>query len=231
MGDKINIGDLLYLLKKHIGWIVAFAIIGAIVSMSASMLLIKDKYTATCSLYVNNLSEANPSGLSYTDLSASLRLMNTSMTIMVSTPALEEVNSQLSKPIGVAAIRRSLTLTPEKEAAIIKISSTTESPALSAEICNKLADVAPDVLYNVYKGGSAKRIDMALEPRSPSSPNVTKNTMFGGAFGAIASFVVILCYFLFDNTVKGEEDVRKLFDVPVLGEIPSFGKNTKRRSN
>ena len=231
MDGKINLGDLLYLLRKNIGWIIAFSIIGAVAAMTVSMLFIRDKYTATCQLYVNNLSEANPVGqLTYTDLNASIRMLNTSIAILGSEPTLEEVNSKLNKPIGVSALRGSLTLSSEKDATIIRISCTTENPALSAEICNKVAEVAPGALYNVYEGGSAKRIDTALEPKSPSSPNVPKNTMFGGAVGVFASFAVILCYFLFDSTVKGEEDIRHLFDVPVLGEIPSFGKNTKRRA-
>ena len=230
MQGKITFNDILYLLRKYIGWIVAFTLIGAVAAMGYSTLFLKEKYTATCQLYVNNLSSDSSTGnINNADLAAAIRMVNTNIAILKSNVMLKAINEQLDRKIGTGAISNSLSFTAEEEASIIKISSTTDNPALSAEICNLLTELAPEILYDIQGAGSAKRIDIATEPQSPSSPNIPSNTLMGGILGFIISFGILIVRFMFDNTVKGEEDIRQMFDIPVLGEIPSFGKNTKRR--
>ena len=71
---------------------------------------------------------------------------------------------------------------------VLKITATTKNAALSAELCNIMADVAPEVLIRVVGAGSVEKIGDAKIYEAAVSPSVTKNTAIGFAGGALQHY-------------------------------------------
>ena len=62
----------------------------------------------------------------------------------------------------------------------------------------------------------------ALEWVSRVNDNATRNTVLGALLGAIISAAVIILVKVFDVRINDENDLKRTYDVPVLGVIPNF---------
>jgi capsular polysaccharide biosynthesis protein len=119
-------------------------------------------------------------------------------------------------------LEKYVTIVAVEDTEVVRISATTESIALSAQICNTYADVAPGVLERVVQAGSVEIIGAATQDPEPVSPNIPRNSAIGALAGLIIAIIVVYLKFAFDTTVKTAADLKQRIDIPVLGEIPAF---------
>ena len=73
-------------------------------------------------------------------------------------------------------------------------------------------------------------VEEAEKPNYPVSPNVKKNMIMGGLIGAVLAVGVFTLLFLLDDTIKSEEDVKKISAAEYTG-INSKGKKRRRASS
>ncbi len=234
MQDTIDLKQIFFVLKKRWKWILAGILVGALVFYAVSAFLLPKKYASSVELYVYNSNVTQGNNVNINDINASQKLVNTYIVVLENTEVLSEVASRLSTPVTVGELKAAVSMKAVNETEVLNISALTEDAALSAEICNTFAEVAPDVLKRVVKAGSVEAIGSARAATAPSSPNVKRNAVLGGLIGLVLAVGAALLVFLLDNTVKGEEDVRRRLDIPVLGEIPSFAatrKEERRRAH
>ncbi len=247
---ELDIRSLLMLLWKNLRWIIISVLVGAIVFFAVAQFILPPKYTSSVSLYVNNNTEqgTTQNGLNINDINASQKLVNTYVVILQDDKVLEEVADKLMdqyteaelesyiglstingrKTVSPGALRSVLTMGAVNDTEVLRIQATTKDAMFSAEICNLLAETAPDVLQRVIKAGSVEIIGEAEPVFSPSSPNVRNYVLIGIALGLVVSIGAILIRFLLDNTIKGEEDIKAVLDIPVLGEIPDLNQPAGR---
>ena len=99
---------------------------------------------------------------------------------------------------------------------------------IAREIANAVAQVAPGVIADIVEGSSTKVIDYAVVPTARYYPSFRSNTLVGCCIGGALAAAVLALRFMMDTSVKSEEDLEEMFQLPVLGSIPSFdGKRRK----
>lgn len=84
---------------------------------------------------------------------------------------------------------------------------------------------------------SVQVIDYALLPEVPVKPRVKLNIAIAGVLGIFVGVGLAFLMAFMDNTVKTKEDVEKILELPVLGQIPDLtrvvgndvGKRLRRR--
>lgn len=81
-------------------------------------------------------------------------------------------------------------------------------------------------------------VDRAMPPLKPSSPKKILNILLSMVTGLFMGTGLAFFIEYFDNTVKDPDEIRKLFDLPTLGLIPSLqsmvgkkGKRDNKRDN
>ena len=62
----------------------------------------------------------------------------------------------------------------------------------------------------------------AKVPEKKSGPSTLKNTAIGGAIGLLICAAIVVLQLFTDTKVKTEEEVKKIFDYPIIGSIPDF---------
>jgi polysaccharide biosynthesis transport protein len=75
--------------------------------------------------------------------------------------------------------------------------------------------------------GNARVLDQAQVPILPVSPKIVLNLILGTVLGLLASVGMTLLLAAKDKIVRTSQDVRALFDYPVLGTIP-FSKSSQQ---
>ena len=84
---------------------------------------------------------------------------------------------------------------------------------------------------------SVQVIDYALLPEVPVKPRVKLNIAIAGVLGIFVGVGLAFLMAFIDNTVKTKEDIEKILELPVLGQIPDLtrvvgndvGKRLRRR--
>lgn len=216
----INLNLVLQECAAKIKWIIGAALLFFIASLLISKYLLTPMYTSSAHMLVDSSAESDQ--LNINDINASEKLLGTCVYLLTDDAVLEEVASKLGPSYNADRLRNVLRVEALSGTMIIRIAAETDDPELSARICNEMAAAAPGALRRVIKSGSVEMVGAAKPAKDPSSPNVVVNSILGMLLGFALSVVIIALLRILDNTVKDEHDLKRVMDVPVLGEIPSI---------
>ena len=68
-------------------------------------------------------------------------------------------------------------------------------------------------------------LDSAIVPEQPTNRDKLKKGIFGGVFGLMLGFGMVLLIEFLDKTIKSVDDVKRCLKLPVLGTIPQIDFN------
>ena len=244
---EINLSDILFLLLSKLPFILLLAVLGTIGGFAVAKGLLPVKYTSSVSIYVNNYSAATDitaeGKINGADIQTAKALASTYIVILQDDIVYDEVSKRLLKDydtadlskifnvqyengepyISAGQIRSLVSINSVNDTEVISISTTSENPHISADICFYISDIAPDLLTRTTKAGSVETIGSAKVPTAPSSPNVKRITILGLLLGGFLGAAIVIIGDMFDTTVNNGEDLKKAFpDIAVLGEIPDL---------
>lgn len=208
------------------------------------------KYQSYTSMYVKNSNETIiTDGVNLNDLNASKSLLDTYIAVLQDDAVIEVIGDELLKKhtadeldgifsvnkeknkISVESIRSCLTMAAVNETEVLKVTAVTKDADVSAELCNIIADIAPDFLIRVVGAGSVEAIGEAKPDYDPVSPNVMKFTILGILAGMLIAVIIIFVLDFIDNTVKDSDELSQKYEKAIIGEIPSFSGSRKKSNS
>lgn len=211
--------ELLHLLRKRLGLVIALPLICAVVTAAVSWLILPDTYTASVSMYVLTNSNESTDALSNSDLSASQMLTSDVAELVES----ERVTHDAAEAMQMQSLAGyDVEVTSATTTRVITLSVTAESAQSAAIVANELAAATDGVAREVMGVESINIIDEAAEPDEPSGPPrlmYTLVALLAGLFLAIAAVVVID---MLDTKVRTPEEASELLGLPVIGRIPQI---------
>ena len=210
--------------------IVLCAVIIGAAAFGYTKYFVTPMYKASVTIYVNNNRlniEGNTATLTASDLSVAQRLVSTYVITLKSDKVLNKVAQELDTQLTAGQIRSMISAEAVDNTEVFNVTITNADPALAAQIANAIAKVAPDEISEIVVGSSTKIIDYATVPKSPSSPNVMRNTALGAVIGIALAAVIAILQELLDLRVREEQDVTRISEAPILGRIPDFALDDK----
>lgn len=225
--QKVDLQTIVKLLLSKVHWLLVFAVIGALSLGCFAKFGMQEKYTSGVSMYVSNIADAaqQEAAATYSNLTSSEWLVLTYTEVLQYSASLEKVLPMLSRNVTAQQLSKMVSVTGIEDTAMMRIQVTTDDPVFSAEVCNALAAVAPEILQNV-ESGSVRVIGEAQRGKK-TSPNIPRMIIIGLLLGLVLSGIVIVLRYLLDNTVKTEADLKARLQIPVLGVVPEFEQTTK----
>lgn len=249
--------DLFQLLKFFISkiWIaIILIILGGMSAFCVSKFKMPLKYQSHISMYVKNSNKSATSNdsMNQGDLNVSRSLVKTYIVVLQDDTVIEQVGNELLKKysadeisecfrvnydengqssVSTSDIRNSLTMSSVDSTEVLRVTSETKSPEISASVCNIIAEKAQTVLVRVVGAGSVEVIGSAKVSKTPSSPNIYKNTVIGALIGLLIACAIIFMVFFFDNTVKSPEQIEEKFGKAILGEIQKFSSEGGKKKS
>lgn len=220
---EIDLKDIFDLLKKKIWLIVLSAVLAGVLVFTYTALFVTPLYSAQISVYVNNKT-INSSGISSSDLSVALQLVNTYVHILKDDAVLEKVIDEAKLDYSPAEVRSMMTAEIVEETEFFRVTIQNPDPEMAAKIANTIAKVAPGAISAIIEGSNAKVFSEAKVPTQISSPNYSFNTIIGIFSGAILAIAVIIICNMLDVRVRSEADLEKICPIPVLGMIPDLSE-------
>ena len=205
--DIIDIDPML-ILKRVTKYIWIIIIIGVIFSIAAyiwSRVMVVPKYKSSTKVYALN----NEKKLATQDFQISNYLLKDYKEIILSSKVLKRVIDKNDIKMNLVELRSKIEVKISQDTRVLIITVEDTDAKRAADIANAVRDEAFEVIKEITKEESAKILDEAQESKSPSSPDIRKNTIMAGAIGILLSLGIVVLKEVLDDRVKKQEDIEE----------------------
>lgn len=223
-GTRLNISEYLRIARHN--WILVTAcslaglLLGGLISVSTSA-----TYTAETQLFVAIQSSGSVQELQQGNTFSQARVQSyvgTVATPVVLQPAIDALGLDMTSE----ELAEKVTASSDLNTVLIKISvvdhSAVQAAAIAEAVANSLVR-AVDSLEKPKSGGtspvSLSIITPAKAPLNPSGPNTRLNLVLGFFLGLAMGTAGAITRTALDNRIRGEADLRRVTDAPLLGGI------------
>lgn len=233
-GDSgLDIRDYLRIIRRNWILIVALTLAGILVGGAVSALT-KPTYTAETQLFVAIQSSGSVQELQQGNTFSQARVQSYVKTVgspVVLQPAIDALGLDLTSD----ELSRKVEASTELNTVLITISVVDTSPVQAAAIAQAVGNSLVNAVETLEKpkaGGTSpvglSIIKPATAPTSPSAPNTRLYLLLGFVVGLALGVVGAVTRTTLDNRVRGEADLRRVTDVPLLGGI-SFDQDAIKK--
>lgn len=210
-------------LRRRAWAIVLAALLCGSVGFSLAYFVLPPEYQSSALLYVNNSSfSVGSTSISLSDLSASKTLVDTYIAILESRLTLNEVIQQAGVDYAPAQLSKMIKAKAVNGTELFRITVTSKDPAEAELIANTIVNVLPEKISHIINGSSVRTVDLAVAPKNPSGPSITKFTLVGLLCGFAISCGVIVVLDLLDEQIHNESYLLQTYKLPVLAAVPDL---------
>lgn len=221
---EIDVLSLLKTIWKRKFLIILTALLTGILALGYSVFIAKPAYKSTTRIYVVNRQQGENPTLTNQDLQAGSYLVKDYKEIILSQDVLASVISELKLSGSPSDLASKVTVTVPTDTRIVSITVTHADPAETSRIANTLREVAAEKIIAVTKVSDVTTLEEAETPKTPSSPNIRRNTIIGVLAGGILMVLVVVSVEILDDRVKKPEDIEETLGMTLLGVIPDMSK-------
>lgn len=226
---EITLQDIFLALKRYLVWICLTTFLFTAGAWAYAKFFITPMYSTTVSLCVF-ANQRSSEEVTSTQMAADARIAYTYEVLLTSQPVLEAVSASMDGAVSAGALKGMITASNVSGTQIIDVTVENADPQRAAAIANTLAEVAPDTLNSIARGGEMVAVDRAEVPSAPYSPDVGRYVSTGFILGLLLSCAVVILIALLDTTIWREEDLERSFNLPILGNVPSMAATAKTGS-
>lgn len=235
---EIDIKQIFYALLDKLVLIVLAGVLAALLVFAYTKFMIAPVYQTQTQIYVYVESTTGSSTTTTSDISIATSLSSDYAEVITTTPVYEEVVENLGLGIEPSALGSMIGVSTIEDTRQIVITAKSTDPYLAQQVANEVREVASIRIEEVMKesGVTVSCVYEAELPTSPSSPNVTLNTLIGFLAGIFLACLIICIKVVFDDTIKTPDDIERYLNMSSLAMIPyqdefdeEKGKRKKRK--
>ena len=223
--EELDLKELISLFwskKTHIVLIVAiFMVIGVIYTIGFVTPVYQSSTTLILAKSDSNEGTAqNSDTITTTEVTLNSKLVSTYSELVKSKNVIREVRTNLGIEEEEENIRKGVTVSSVKDTELIEITVTNEDASYAAKIANEIAKVFTEKVKEYYNINNVYVVDEAEVNSNPSNINHVKDIVIFAFVGIVVAVMYVLIANMLDTTIKNQEDVERIFKIPVLAEIP-----------
>lgn len=219
--NELDLGYLWNVLKKHVIVICLVSFICAAAAYFFTDYCIEKKYESKALLYVENNNQSGES-VNINDITAAQKLVNTCQILFKSNTVLTKLIDELDLIYDKETLNEMITARSVNSTEVLELAVESADPMEAQKIVNKLVEIAEDEFSRVIKSGSIEVVDFGEANFKPSFPNTLLITAVGFVAGFVIIYIIMFITDMLNVTVKREDNIAKIYDIPVFAEIMDF---------
>lgn len=219
----MELTEIFAIVRKRISLILIITILSTVTVGVVSFFILKPQYKADISVIIGKpVTEGSQKTDTYNDLMMYQQMVKTYSILVKSRAVSQDVIDQLGLKIKVEELQTMVSATPQQNTEFLTITVKSGSAEEAVKIANQLAKSLKQVSYKVKNQDNVQLLDDAQFPDSPDKPKPILNMAIAFFLGLMASVGIAFLLEYMDNTIKSQEDIEKLLNIPVIGIIPEF---------
>ncbi|MDQ0883003.1 YveK family protein [Peribacillus sp. V2I11] len=225
MEETISIKDIFKTLKKRWKLIMLLTLIAALISGSISYFLLTPVYQSSTQILVNQKQSENQ--LDSTQIRSNIDMINTYSVIIKSPAILEKVIDELELDQSVDQLSQKITINSQENSQVFSLTVQDRNPAKAVEIANTVSSIFQKEIKDIMKVDNVSILAKAeiKENPTPVKPNPLLNIAIAVVVGLMAGIGLAFLLEYLDNTIKDEDDIERLLDLPLLGSIQKISQH------
>lgn len=218
---EIDVLRLLLALKKRLPWVIAAAILGALIMFIMTQFFSVPMYRSEAMVYISNkvAYDTDIQSVNIVDVNTSIQLVPVFSQLINTNAVLEKVAAASQLPYSAGQISRLIRTEQIADTAVLKVIVSGTDPQAIAVLANTVATTGISEITKVAPGSSAYLIQEAEAPLAPYAPSMPKRVVMGFFFGAVLAAALVILWALLDTKIHSEDDLAQIIEAPVLGVV------------
>ncbi|MEK4523128.1 Wzz/FepE/Etk N-terminal domain-containing protein [Psychrobacillus sp. FSL W7-1493] len=225
MKETITIQDIFKTIKKRLSLIVILTIIALAISAIVSYVVLTPIYQSSTQILVSQ-EKTEVNSFSSQDIETNLQLINTYNVIIKSPAILSLVIDELELNTTAAALTNKITVSNAEDSQVVNITVQDPDPQKAVDIANKTAEVFQAQIKTLMQVNNVSVLTPAVlgDNPTPVKPDPMLNMAIAAVIGMMLGVGLAFLLEYLDTTVKTEEDIEELLQLPVLGLISNISE-------
>ena len=223
---EIDFMQIFEIIRKYLLIFISICLLCATLGFCYAKFLVAPRYSASTKVIIVKDESSSSGAVTYSDLTLSQRLASTYKQIIMSEAISAEVVANINEETGnsysVGDYNNIVSVSSQDNTEVLNINATANDPVIAADFANETVDVFMSKIYSIFNIQNVTVLSRAKVPTDKTYPSNFKFALIGGGIGALICAGIVLIIMLTDTKVKTEEDVKKIFDCPIIGLIPDF---------
>jgi capsular polysaccharide biosynthesis protein len=223
MEETISLRELFETLKKRLALIIMVTMIATATSGVVSYFFLTPIYQASTQILVNQ-SKSEQQMYNWNEVQTNIQLINTYSVIIKSPAILELVIKELDLDQTVTELQEKIQVASEKDSQVATITVEDPDPKHAADIANTIASVFKQEIVKIMNVDNVTILSKAEvgDHPTPVKPKPVLNMAIAFVVGLMTGVGIAFLLEYLDNTIKTEQDIEKLLELPVLGVISTI---------
>ncbi|MED4179722.1 capsular biosynthesis protein [Priestia megaterium] len=231
MEETISLRELFQVLRKRLWLIVLITIIAATVSAVISFFVLTPVYESKTQILVNQAKNDQQLYNNQT-VQTNVQLINTYNDIIKSPAILDKVIKELKLDGSAQSLSGQIQVTNAENSQVAQIVVQDTSAKRATEIANTTASVFKKEVPKIMNVDNVSVLSKATlgESASPVKPQPLLNIVIAVVVGLMLGVGLSFLLEYLDNTLKTEQDIENLLELPVMGVITTI-KDVPKATN
>lgn len=232
MEETISLKDIAVTLKKRLSLIALITIVAVAVSGIISYFILTPVYQASTQMLVNQKTSEQPV-LDPNQVRTNVEMINTYSVIIKSPTILNKVISNLDLEQTTEQLTETITVNSEQNAQVFNLTVESEDPAKAVKIANAIGKTFSDEIPEIMNVDNVKILSPAVlkDNPTPVNPKPMLNMAIALVVGLMVGVGIAFLLEYLNNTIKSEEDIQNILQLPVLGAIPKISVEDEKMPN
>lgn len=212
--------ELLQLIKRSMKLMIILPVACLALAAIYAWGFMDDEYTSETSIYALTAfnSSVAENAVSSSDMTASQQLANDFAELAQN----EQIQLRAAESLGMESLKGyAISVSNSSTNRIIKVAVTGAESESCALIANALAKEIGDTAVDVMGVDAVNVITKAQVSELPSGPNRLMYALVALLAGIFLAIAIIVLKDMLNTTMRTDEDVREIMDLPVIGHIPT----------
>lgn len=226
--EEISLTEIFQTLKKRVWLIFSITSIAAIASAIISFFILTPIYQSSTQILVNQTN--NEQALyNVSDIRTNIELINTYNVIIKSPAILDKVIEELEIERSYGQLNSQISVASQNNSQVISITVQDPDPVLAAKIANTTATVFQREIIKIMNVNNVSILAQASigDNPSPVKPQPLLNIAIAVVVGLMVGVGIAFLLEYLDNTIKSEQDIARILDIPVLGTVTVINLETE----
>lgn len=223
---EIDLLELFSTLLQRWYLILVCALIFGAAAFGYTKYFITPQYEASSMIYILSTKQATDLSMAL-DIQTSKQLTADFEILAKSRPVVEAVIDNLELDTDYETLVKRINVTNPSNTFVLKMTAKDPDPEMACNLSNALSDATAEQVAKVMDTDKPNKVEEAVVPKEPVSPNVMKNTLLGVLAGAFLMCAFVTFMHIMDDRIKTEEDITKYLELNTLATIP-LNKGSKK---
>ncbi|MED3973214.1 Wzz/FepE/Etk N-terminal domain-containing protein [Priestia megaterium] len=223
MEETISLRELFQVLRKRLWLIVLITIIAATVSAVISFFVLTPVYESKTQILVNQ-AKSDEQLYNPQTVQTNVQLINTYNDIIKSPAILDKVIKELKLGSSAQSLSGQIQVTNAQDSQVAQIVVQDTSAKRATQIANTTASVFKKEVPKIMNVDNVSVLSKATlgESASPVKPQPLINIAIAVVVGLMVGVGLSFLMEYLDNTLKTEQDIENLLELPVMGVITTI---------